>query len=61
MLILERVHWNALQKWTVGRLQVGITCEQNNGRRFSQCQKTKIIKINEFTRMNFLQKKKKSE
>lgn len=28
MLILERVHLNALQIWIVGRLKVGITCEQ---------------------------------
>ena len=43
MLILDRVHWNALQKWIVGRLQVGITCEQNNGRGFRNVKKQKLI------------------
>lgn len=41
MLILEGVHLNALQKWIVGRLQVGITCEQQKKwKRISQkCKK----------------------
>lgn len=42
VLILERVHLNALQKWIVGRLQVGITCEQQkNGRGFRNVKKKK--------------------
>lgn len=40
VLILERVHLNALQKWIVGRLQVGITCkQQKNGRGFRNMSK----------------------
>lgn len=46
MLILDRVHLNALQIWIEGRLQVGITCEQQKMEEVSQqCQNKNKKKI----------------